>query len=112
VLPADLPVSWDLADKIPDGVDVTTLLASAKPFDNTLAQYARTARELAELKLPPREYLVEHWLATDSLSMIFATRGIGKTWVGLALAWPLRRRRTFWPTGFLGRAWSYSGMAR
>src|SRR5690606_22901499 len=40
-----------------------------------------------DLELPPRDYLIEPWLTTQSLSMLTAYRGTGKTWAALSIAW-------------------------
>ncbi len=85
-VPAALPKGWDLADAAPTTVRLEELLANAKPFDETLASYAVSARNLAAMDIPPREYLIEPFMATNSLSMIFAMRGVGKTWVSLSIA--------------------------
>lgn len=43
--------------------------------------------ELLELELPPREDVLAPWLPTQGLVMVYAPRGIGKTWVGLGVAY-------------------------
>ena len=45
-----------------------------------------TARDLARLQLPPQEFLIDPWLPKGGLAMVWATRGIGKTWFALSLA--------------------------
>jgi hypothetical protein len=86
LLPKRLPEGWDLADEPPAGFDPVQAITLTEVFDDTLARYVRSARDIAAMNLPPREYIVEPWLATNSLSLIFARRGVGKTWVALALA--------------------------
>lgn len=44
-----------------------------------------TLGELLKLQIPPREQLVEPFLTLSSLNMVFATRGIGKTWFTMEL---------------------------
>lgn len=43
--------------------------------------------ELLELELPPREDVLAPWLPTQGLAMLYAPRGIGKTWVGLGVGY-------------------------
>lgn len=47
------------------------------------------AGELLAKELPPREMLLAPWLQSQSLSMIYAWRGIGKTHVALGIAYAL-----------------------
>ena len=43
--------------------------------------------ELLERKFPPREMVLGPWLPVKGLAMIYAPRGVGKTWVALNIAW-------------------------
>ena len=43
--------------------------------------------ELLELKIPERQYLQSPWLQSQGLCMIYSTRGFGKTWVSLEIAY-------------------------
>lgn len=47
---------------------------------------ALTGAELLRSEFPSREFLMSPWLPSKGLAMIFAERGIGKTWVGLNIA--------------------------
>ena len=40
---------------------------------------------LLKLKLPPREPILSPWLTEQSLAMLYAWRGIGKTWLALSI---------------------------
>src|SRR5436190_18933884 len=42
-----------------------------------------TGAQLLERPFPPREMILSPWLPEQGLAMIYAERGIGKTWVGL-----------------------------
>ena len=42
--------------------------------------------EIMTLEFPPRELVLEPWLRTKDLVMLYAWRGAGKTWVTLSLA--------------------------
>jgi hypothetical protein len=47
------------------------------------------------MPLPEREYLVDPLLPVGGLAMIYATRGLGKTWLALHLAVAVSRGETF-----------------
>lgn len=59
-------------------------IARAKPQAPHLR--ALSLGELLALELPPREDVLTPWLPTQGLAMLYAPRGIGKTWVGLGVA--------------------------
>jgi AAA domain/Domain of unknown function (DUF6371) len=85
-VPDSLPKKWDLADPIPEGIDINALLATASVANTGLRSHVLTSSALSMLDIPPREFIVEPFLPTASLSMIYAERGIGKTWLTLSLA--------------------------
>ncbi|MCQ2002868.1 AAA family ATPase [Rhizobium sp. NRK18] len=85
-LPDILPKGWDLADDVPEGVDIEALLRDAKPSEENLTNFLISAKKLAVLDIPPREMIVDPLIATNSVNMMFAERGTGKTWVALAMA--------------------------
>ena len=43
--------------------------------------------ELLELKIPKRQYLLSPWLQSQGLCMIYSSRGYGKTWIALEIAY-------------------------
>lgn len=43
--------------------------------------------DFLKAKLPPREILIEPWLPKQSLSMLYAWRGIGKSWLALCIGY-------------------------
>src|SRR5262249_2387718 len=45
-----------------------------------------TGAELLRKEFPPPEMILSPWLPEKGLAMIFAERGIGKTWIGLNIA--------------------------
>jgi AAA domain/Primase C terminal 2 (PriCT-2) len=55
-----------------------------------LRDFILAASELFKMDLPPREFVVEPFLSLSGLNMVYAERGIGKTWfclsLGLAIA--------------------------
>ena len=50
-----------------------------------LATYIYDAKELDALDLPPREILIEGVVEAGSMTLIFGSTGIGKSWFSLAL---------------------------
>jgi len=48
---------------------------------------ALTFDELQALQIPPRRLLLAPWLPEKGLAMVFAPRGVGKTWFALSVAW-------------------------
>ena len=48
-----------------------------------------SAHDLMTLDLPPREMLLSPWLESQSLTMLYAWRGVGKTHVALGIAYAL-----------------------
>ncbi len=48
-----------------------------------------TGAELLMRPFPPRENILAPWLPTQGLAMVYAERGIGKTWVGLNVAYAI-----------------------
>jgi hypothetical protein len=51
-----------------------------------LSKYQLSATELLATQLPEQEFIVFPWLPTQALIMLFAARGVGKTWVALEMA--------------------------
>lgn len=90
-----LPKGWDLADEAPEELDVEALIAAARPFDRSLARFVHTAAEIRKMKIDPRDSIVEPFLTTSSLTMIYSKRGIGKTWLGLTLGLAIARGDKF-----------------
>ena len=45
-----------------------------------------TLKEFMETPFPPVEYIVDPWLPMRGICMLFAKRGLGKTWVALDIA--------------------------
>lgn len=51
--------------------------------------------ELLETTCKPRELILSPWLATQSLSMLYACRGVGKTYVALNIAYAVASGNKF-----------------
>jgi hypothetical protein len=101
----DWPEGWDLADELPNGVThevLAEMLTSAKQrippatsSGNGLDREVRpkrrltalTAWELLTMEIPEREMLLAPVLPGKGLVMIYSKRGVGKTFVGLCIAY-------------------------
>ena len=46
-----------------------------------------TLEELLKRETPPRQNLLSPWLPSQGLCMIYAARGLGKTWAALMIAY-------------------------
>ena len=66
-----------------------------------LAPFVLTAEQLAALDIPPRPALLDGWLCQGDLGYIFAPRGVGKTWMAMALPGAISCRRPLglWQAG-------------
>jgi len=73
----------DLLDAI---VNAETLREAEKSWTEALNESVITSRELRYLALAPRKKLLGDWFAEGDLGFIFAFRGVGKTWLALAIA--------------------------
>jgi AAA domain/CHC2 zinc finger len=73
----------DLLDAI---VNAETLREAEKSWTQALKESVVTSRELRDLALAPRKKLLGDWFAEGDLGFIFAFRGVGKTWLALAIA--------------------------
>lgn len=94
-LPTSLPDKWDVADPAPDGIDVRELLSKATARDLGLRRHIMSAKDFLAVPTPPQEFLIREWLPKGGLAMIWATRGLGKTWFALTLAIAVAAGETF-----------------
>ncbi|MEL7453200.1 MAG: AAA family ATPase [Pseudomonadota bacterium] len=104
-VPSEFPKGWDIADPIPSGWTLERLLEreaepatdepTDKEKDHSLIPYVLSATELVKLDVPAREFIVEPFIATQSLNMLYAARGVGKTWIALTLALAVARGEDF-----------------
>lgn len=83
--PAQLPSKWDLADPMPDFLDIAAVLAGP-PKRKELADVVINTAQLAEMDIPERDCLIEPFIMVPSLNMLYAKRGLGKTWVSFQAA--------------------------
>ena len=95
-LPDGLPKGWDLADPRPAGMDIAQLVLSAKePRGSSLADLLISAAKLSQMDVPAREMVIDPFLPTSSINLLFAQRGIGKTWVGMTIAKDVAAKERF-----------------
>ena len=85
-LPIDLPSKFDLADPIPKDLLVRDLIQVALKKSLFLSELILSANDLMDMDIPERENIIVPFLKVNSLNMIYAARGIGKTWVAMILA--------------------------
>jgi putative DNA primase/helicase len=57
-----------------------------KSWTDALNESVVASRELHDLQLTPRRKLLGDWFCEGDLGFIFAFRGVGKTWLALAIA--------------------------
>ena len=51
----------------------------------SLIPYIITQKDLISQDIPPREFVLGHWMPKDSFGMVYAPRGVGKSWFCMAL---------------------------
>jgi hypothetical protein len=56
------------------------------PWDRAIAKSVVTSTEIANLQLQLRKQLLGDWFCEGDQGMIYAYRGVGKTWLGLLIA--------------------------
>ena len=59
---------------------------NAPPPPRNLVPYLMTANELLRADIPEKRFLVSSFMPTSSFGMVYAPRGIGKSWFGMGLA--------------------------
>ena len=63
-----------------------TLREAEKTWVETIRESVVTTSELSKLEIPPRQRLLGDWFCEGDLGFIFGPRGVGKTWLSLAIA--------------------------
>jgi len=104
-----------LTERLKSGEKLETVLAEAEECINTTKQQLGPIKThetrivelferssilstlLSEVELPPRRPVVGDWLYEADLLFIFARRGLGKTWLSLALACAIASKNQFGP---------------
>ncbi|OYW76136.1 MAG: hypothetical protein B7Z37_10310 [Verrucomicrobia bacterium 12-59-8] len=97
-IPAPAPQAFPAAPSYPAPVQGVPGQPPPRP---PLAQFVLTAEQLAALVIPPRPALLDQWLCQGDLGYIYAPRGVGKTWLAMALpvAISCRRPLGLWAAG-------------
>jgi len=90
-LPDGLPKGWDLADKPPFNIDIKKILSKPK----RLIDHILSVSELSRMDIPPKKYFIENIIAEHSLTMLYAERGLGKTWAVMTIAISVAHRDRF-----------------
>jgi len=83
VSPANASTSWGT---VALGEQLQKLHEPEKSWPDALKESVVTANELHGLKLTPRKKLLGGWFAEADAGFIFAPRGVGKTFIALAIA--------------------------
>jgi hypothetical protein len=61
-------------------------VASVLPGSESIAEpFILTVGELLEREFPPMESILDPWLRVKNLAMLYARRGVGKTWLSLSI---------------------------
>jgi len=81
-------VDWLLQNQNTDFDDINTLPMIIDDIEQkkSLFDLMLSAKNLMQLDLPELEYIVFPFISVQSLIMVYAKRGIGKTWFSLQLA--------------------------
>jgi hypothetical protein len=97
--PADVPKGWDLADAEGEGWTGQQVLAALKTGVSPEAFYTNSLptkdnrkqikvvnlEQLLAHEFPPRENILTPWLPSQGVVMVYAGRGIGKTFFSLSV---------------------------
>jgi len=57
----------------------------SQPY-RSLIPFILTQADLSAQNIPPREFLLSEWMPKDGFGMVYAPRGVGKSWFCMALA--------------------------
>ena len=79
VLPDGLPKGWDLADDIPEGMDVDGLVADAQVPVGAPPNLPLTDPSIFEGRAPDRRWLVQDWIPWGHVTMLSGDGGVGKS---------------------------------
>jgi hypothetical protein len=89
--PSDVIKGWDAADALADGwtEEITEqFLKKAEPVKSQMKKLKPlNLDEFLALELPPKEMLLAPFLPVKGLVELYASRGIGKTYLALAIAY-------------------------
>jgi putative DNA primase/helicase len=71
------------------------LSSEVEKLDRPKSGYAISSVEFMDIVFPPREFIIEPWLETASLAMVYAKRGVGKTRFMMSVAYAIARGQSF-----------------
>lgn len=94
-LPRGLPKKFDLGDPIPESLDVGKILSGAVPDRESLSGYILSTFQITEMDIPPREDIVAPFLKASSINMLYAPRGLGKSWCVMIMASCIAKGKPF-----------------
>ena len=86
-------MSEDLAQLKRDYEAIST--SGNTPGVRDLYPYIVSQKGLTEKDIPERKYLLGDWLPIDSFGMVYADRGVGKSWFCMALCVAVARGDKF-----------------
>jgi putative DNA primase/helicase len=91
-VPPDSPSKWDLTDTLPKGWTLERLrglLDNARPVEpeDSRRLLAVNIGDFLSMDIPPREMVLAPVLPSQGLALLYAARGVGKTFVGLGIAY-------------------------
>lgn len=69
-----------------DTFDLGNTLLENAPVEASRLVKAISVLDFLQMKFPPRENILDPWLPSQGLAMIYAMRGVGKTYFSLSLA--------------------------
>lgn len=88
-VPSSLPRKWDLADNIPDGLDIEEMIAAAPQYTAekaTLGSGIAVVRpETLAGEPPERPWLVADWIPLRAVTMLSGDGGLGKSLLDMQL---------------------------
>ncbi|HUS97964.1 MAG TPA: AAA family ATPase [Hyphomicrobiaceae bacterium] len=91
--PGEVSKGWDAADALDEGwnqgraLELVQDASPAKAASVKTRLRADTVGDFLALEIPPRELILEPFLPSQGLAMMFAKRGIGKTHLSLGVAY-------------------------
>ncbi len=83
--PHGLPQGWDLADPVPEKIDLRSILDTAEPVpEMTLKPQGVTLLSASDIRPEPVRWLWRNWLAQGKVHILAGAPGTGKTTIALA----------------------------
>lgn len=78
----------------PDEEFKALMTQGIRPPPQALRDYVVSAADLFQMNVPEKEFLVSTFMPTKSFGMVFAPRGLGKSWFAMALAVAIAQGRS------------------